>query len=97
MDDLLVFSFNVSLLLVKDLDPLPSISWLAVDWCSQAADAVCFCGYSPSFFLRALDVSPMQCSPQPLHVMYTTPVFSGEVLSVGRTNWDLKVLQGLSQ
>ena len=79
--------------------PSQSISWLPVDWCSQTADAVCFCGCSPSLFPRALDVSPMQCSPQPLQEMsYTTPVFfSGEVLSVGRTNWDLKVLQGLLQ
>ena len=31
MDDLLDFSFNVHRLLVKDLDPSQSISWLALE------------------------------------------------------------------
>ena len=98
MDDLLDFSFNVPRLLVKDLDPLP------VDLMVGCGLVFPDCGCC--LFLRVFDQSLLQ-SPRCLsYAVLSTAVachvdharfFSGEVLSVGRTNWGLKVLQDLLQ
>ena len=34
MTSFLIFSFDFHRLLVKDLDPSHTISWVALDWCS---------------------------------------------------------------